>query len=222
MLCPLFYPPLKTEQLLFVGMNPSSSKEVAKVVQNDPDLGCDYYEFFHFKNANSMNFQRAQQIEGLLKQKYPFFSCFKMVSSEANLEWEHVDLFFFRQTSQQQFKTRIFANEMLGQLNEFGHDQLELSAWLIRQLKPRIIVVANALASRIFQRKFETRFVEEFGFYLTKIGDVDTPTFFCSMLTGQRALDKFSFERLKWHVRFALRQEPPARIVDNEHPCSQL
>ncbi|MEK7256563.1 MAG: hypothetical protein AAB316_17540, partial [Bacteroidota bacterium] len=30
----------------------------------------------------------------------------------------------------------------------------------------------------------------------------DIPVFFTSMLAGQRALDKGSFERLKWHLKW--------------------
>lgn len=209
-LCPLFYPPLATERLLFVGMNPSSSNQVAQVVQNDPDLRCDYYDFFHFRNADTMDLRRAQQIEELLKLKYPFFSRFKNVSAEAKLEWEHVDLFFFRHTAQHQFRARIFEDVDSLTLNEFGRDQLKLSTWLIRHLKPRVIVVANALASRIFLGAFKTKFSEEFGFHFTKLGTLDVPTFFSAMLTGRQPLDRFSFERLKWHIRFALRHAQPS------------
>jgi hypothetical protein len=31
------------------------------------------------------------------------------------------------------------------------------------------------------------------------------PIFFTSMLTGQRALDKGSYARLIWHIKYALR-----------------
>ena len=30
-------------------------------------------------------------------------------------------------------------------------------------------------------------------------------TFFTSMLTGQRALDRYSYQRLKWHIKEVLR-----------------
>jgi hypothetical protein len=209
-LCPLVYPAVKTGCLLFVGMNPSSSKKVSALVRTSPFPTCDYYDFFHFKNSEKLELPKAQQIEEWIKDRFPFFTRFKEISEETKLDWEHVDLFFFRQTKQHEFKSRIFEDVGTLSLNEFGRDQLKLSSWLIRQLKPRLIVVANALASRIFLQEFSTRFDEEFGFYQTKLGDTEVPTFFSAMLTGRQPLDEFSFERLKWHIRFATKVSPVA------------
>ncbi len=76
---------------------------------------------------------------------------------------------------------------------------------------PKIIVVDNTLA-RTFLGKdkvgevdiwldYEFKFDEEIGTYLWN----NIPVFFTSMLTGQRALDNGSFERLKWQVKRALK-----------------
>ena len=44
-------------------------------------------------------------------------------------------------------------------------------------------------------------FDDKIGTYKITLNEKSVPVFFSSMLTGQRALDKGSFERLKWHVK---------------------
>ena len=55
---------------------------------------------------------------------------------------------------------------------------------------------------------FDFVFDEKLGTHkIVNNSDLDnTPVFFTSMLTGQRALDKGSFERLNWHINFVLNQ----------------
>ena len=42
---------------------------------------------------------------------------------------------------------------------------------------------------------------DENGHYFTNIGREKIPTFLSGMLTGQRALDNYSLERLGWHIK---------------------
>ena len=86
-------------------------------------------------------------------------------------------------------------------LNEFGSKQIDLSKRLIEMSKPRLIVVANALASRIIKEQFSAEFDDEKGCHYVELNGVDVPVFLCSMLTGQRAMDNFSYARLKWHIK---------------------
>ncbi len=53
---------------------------------------------------------------------------------------------------------------------------------------------------------YEFMFDDEIGTYRikTKGNLFDTPVFFTSMLSGQRAMDNGSFERLQWHINFVL------------------
>ena len=69
---------------------------------------------------------------------------------------------------------------------------------------PKIVIVANAFASDIFQQEFRCVFDDRFGCHFFKINEKKIPVLFTSMLTGQRALDKGSFLRLKWQIRMIL------------------
>ena len=74
---------------------------------------------------------------------------------------------------------------------------------LLHDSQKRIIVVNNAFARDIIMNKitglaegYSMKFDEKLGTY----GYKNNIFFFTSMLTGQRALDKGSFERLIWHI----------------------
>jgi hypothetical protein len=53
---------------------------------------------------------------------------------------------------------------------------------------------------------FEFEFRDEFGTNVITNEPIlkNVPIFFTSMLTGQRALDNGSYERLIWHMKFVL------------------
>lgn len=83
--------------------------------------------------------------------------------------------------------------------NPFIRDQIELTNDLIRALTPKIIVIENAFVARILKEKLELEWDDKIGTY--RFNQV-TPTFISGMLTGGRALDSGSYERLKWHLKF--------------------
>jgi len=64
---------------------------------------------------------------------------------------------------------------------------------------PEVIVVANAKASKIFKQeyKMDDKMNKSTGFYFK--GEI--PIFFSGMLSGRRALDIHSRERLIWHIK---------------------
>ena len=87
---------------------------------------------------------------------------------------------------------------------KFLMEQLAITKEIIVKATPSIIVVNNAYTSRkIKQGIFHCEFDNEIGTYrLNEDGLNDIPIFFISMLTGQSALDKGSYERLIWHIKF--------------------
>jgi hypothetical protein len=85
-------------------------------------------------------------------------------------------------------------------LKPFGQKQLEISLRMIEEAKPICIVVANALASDIYLKNRNPRFMPSRGCNEADIDGRSVPLFFSSMLTGQRALDRHSRKRLVWHV----------------------
>ena len=95
----------------------------------------------------------------------------------------------------------LFKNELS---RDFFEQQLIISKEIIEMTKPKVIIVNNSLARDYFQ--FETLFDKLIGTPRIINNQVleGTPVFFTSMLTGQRALDLGSYERLKWHIKQVL------------------
>jgi hypothetical protein len=202
-LMPLFYPSLKEDAILFVGLNPSFSKKgYSSLLRGTAFSNLELQVFYHWRNRESFDLDMELAIEQIGRNNYPYFKKFKDIASHANLDWEHIDLFFYRETSQTQFKQKIYNGQLL---MDFGQKQLELSKMLILEAKPRVIVVANAFASSLFQQQFpDVKFDERYGYHRTLLEDRAVPTFFASMLTGRRAMDVYSYQRLRWHIKQAV------------------
>lgn len=97
----------------------------------------------------------------------------------------------------------------------FINGQFEISKKIIAKAAPKVIVVSNSKARDFLKNKegkndlgFDFKFDEELG--TEKIINHSTlegvPVFFTSMLTGQRALDLGSYDRLIWHIEYALKK----------------
>ena len=174
---------LAIQSILFVGINPSNSDNSFKK------------EFYYSPQDAS---------------HHKYFKKFNDVSKKVNLHWTHVDLLFIRKTEQKMIE-RI--EQDYGQTGmDFISEQLNISKEIIELSQPKIIVVNNTLARKYLGEKskyycgFQFTFNHELGTYLIcnskKLENV--PVFFTSMLTGQRALDNGSYERLIWHIQFVL------------------
>lgn len=129
-------------------------------------------------------------------------------------KWTHLDIFVFRETDQ-----NFVENKLLKSDNgvAFLFEQLMVARDRILHIRPKAIIVSNALV-RMFtgkERGFDRNGKEfgiwmDFSFQFDKAIGTDvivkpaelkgTPVFFSSMLSGQRALDKGSKERLVWHI----------------------
>lgn len=162
--------------LLFIGINPSSSKDQVE------------YESYNLEQNNNV---------------HPYFKKFEDLAQKCEMDWTHLDLLFFRETNQN------YIQEILGTENgkNFIWEQLQISNNLIRKSNPKIIVVCNTQA-RTFLGKdkqgnknewlnYNFKFDDNLGTYLWD----GIPVFFSGMLSGQRALDIGSYERLKWHIK---------------------
>lgn len=167
---------IEENALLFIGINPSSSKTQTQ------------FDKYKLEQRNN---------------NHPYFKKFEDISEHCQLAWTLIDLLFFRETNQ------AVIYEILSKPNGANYifEQLKISDQLIRSSKPRAIIVSNALA-KVFLGKekqknkniwlnYEFIFDEKIGTYTWQ----KIPIFFCSMLTGQRALDIGSYERLKWQIK---------------------
>jgi hypothetical protein len=178
----------QNKDLLFIGINPSYDERHKDSTYYPVDKTLLTIPYFIAMN----NFAKA------------------ITNSEetTELNWTHIDLLFFRETEQN--KIHDILKTETGR--QFVYNQLMVADKLIRYAKPKVIMVCNALA-RVFMGKEKDK-EKNTGIWMDyefifddKIGThrwEGNPVFFSSMLSGQRALDKGSLERLEWQVKKAL------------------
>lgn len=190
----------------------------------------DYDEFVFFKNSyysndevieNSLlfiglnpSFRKGDEI---LEEKFyqltqenhtdPYFNKFQDISNHTKLPWAHIDMLYCRETKQD--KVYELSKSALG--TKFIREQLSITNQILEQVNPKIIVVTNSLARWFIgyddQHWLNHRFEFDKNIGTKRIITEDSklkgiPIFFTSMLSGQRALDNGSFDRLKWHIDF--------------------
>ena len=173
-------------------------------------------EYLTFSNLNMDNldhwlnalipFQEAlmgkKAIEGV--KKIPYFKAFDSIASDIDYsgetEWEHYDLFSFRYTTQKTIERVIESGAKRDdpKLMFYLNESLNRFKSIISKHKFKAIVIVNAYASRILKNELALSWNEEIGTYQY---ENDMPVFLSGMITGQRALDTGSLERLKWHLR---------------------
>lgn len=205
---PLFYGDLKKDKLLFVGMNPSFSLRGFRTILKDTEYAdIDPPTFFKWSNisSNLALIDDCIKVEEYAYKNYsPYFGRFVEMARQVGLEWQHIDLFLWKETSQTNFMDRVRTK---GKLNEFGLDQIKLFEEILVDVEPKCVVVANATGSEILREyiKGDLSWDEERGFHWFTRGGKKIPMFFTSMLSGQRSLDRWSYERLIWHIKQATR-----------------
>lgn len=203
---PLFYNELTTGALLFVGVNPSFSPRGFNSVLKDTEYkDINPETFFTWKNisSNPKYIEDCLVIDRYAFDKHSYFKRMEDISKRLDIPWYHIDTFLYRETSQKDFISKIYTKS---KLNDFGRDQLEIFKELLHDTKPKAVVIANAFASGVIQQEFKDKlsYSKEKGYHHLILNDVSIPIFFTSMLTGQRALDTGSYERLVWHIRKAV------------------
>lgn len=203
---PFLHHELYKNAVLFIGINPSYSRKQILIAFKRIN-GYEQYlnsidEYFSFKNYDKYKkahknydiIRRAENRSEINKAQY--FNKFNDLAMQVGSDWEHIDLFNIRLTKQKEVKKLSKVN------SDFFDQQVKINLELLKSLKPRMIIVVNALASKIIKSKFDFTFNEKVGTYTVKISNKVVPVFFSGMLSGQRALDLETLERLKWHLRF--------------------
>jgi hypothetical protein len=190
---------IKKDALLIIGINPSFGKG-AQISQNDMPIG--FYANKTDADANDIS----------------YWLKIKELANYADVKWSHLDLLFIRETNQKTIEKLCISNPA------FIQDQLNISFEIIKKSHPKMIIVTNSFASEFFGKKkakhfkfdkiwqgydfaFEgenSNFDQEIGTYNIDLNGKKTPIVFSGMLSGQRALDIGSFERLKWQVKMIL------------------
>lgn len=200
---PLLPKSIDENSVLFVGINPSFNEN--NVPANEKPI-----YFYDKLNEDKKDIQYFEKIKEVAKY------C-------NNTKWSHLDMLFIRETKQKNIE------ELCKKEIEFINQQLNISFAIIEIVRPKIIIVINSFASEFFGkmkqkhskfekiwqgydlffekdniRKKDSTFDPVIGTYRIDIAGVQTPIIFSSMLSGQRALDLGSLERLKWQIKFII------------------
>lgn len=168
---------LPHNDVLFIGMNPAFNKE------DKPD------RFFYniYPPINQYFNEIVKFSNKALKYNNP----------------SHHDLLFIRHTKQSDV-LKLFDDTSY---KEFFKRQLDISTEIIKKLSPKLIVVLNAGARRLFETMFdadkECKYDEGIGAFRFII-DKSTPVLFSRMLSGTSPLDRGSRRSLRWHIQFIL------------------
>jgi hypothetical protein len=207
-LIPLFQQEPTKNCLLFVGLNPSfNPADMSRLIEQYLRLSIDVYTYFRWVLRREIDMALLAKMDQVSKQHHRYFGRCREMSKFLGIPWEHIDLLFWRETSQAELRHVLFQNWQKRALNEFGQEQLELAMLLLELVMPTCVVVINALASDLYKRHRSLKFSASRGCYLDYIAGRETPVFLSGMLTGQRAIDRFSYERLLWHVARELRKQ---------------
>lgn len=176
--------------IIFIGLNPSLDEKTKIELEKNSEKSLKYYD---------------------LDGEHKYFKKFPAIAEYVNLPWGHLDLLYFKETNQESIN-KTLNNQMVV---SFIYKQLMVTKVIIDKLltdnKPKIFVVNNSLAREFLGKdrpnsylddqphwmNYRFKWNDELGTYLCN----EHPFFFTSMLTGQRALDNGSFERLKWHIK---------------------
>jgi len=210
---PSLLPELKTNTLLFIGINPSCSYLEEKLETIGSDLTTE--EFLEWTYSlteekreeikDERRVSRGQDEESAYGYFKPFYKISRDVMNDEH-EWEHLDVFRTIASNEEDLTERLKMNSEGKELSEFGEKQFEFFHELLKKLNPQIIVVQNAKASKIIKHRLninDNNFRKKQGFHIKKVNKRDVPIFFSGMLSGHRALDTGSKKRLIWHIKKA-------------------
>jgi len=193
-LMPLLYSEFKKNGFLFIGINPSYGKKAQNKNLTYEDITDEKInETIEFENKfvpgvlfnNDKNDEKVNQL-------YPYYKKPTKLAKEIDpkLNVQFIDLYQKRKTNQKEIESEI------NLYPEFFDNQLEITKEIVSIVKPKIIVVINAKASDTINAKWEIKKESKTClYYYNKI-----PIFFSGMLSSQRALDNYNYERLKWHI----------------------
>jgi len=184
------YPFLGQEGLLFVSLNPSFvEKEIRKILDQDKQISHynprSLFEWKYFEKTKD----DIIKIESKMRDERKLhFKKIKYISDRLGCSnYANVDLFFYRQTEQNEIEKLFFKSKNVKKKNKdfslendltlFAQRQLEHSKTLITEyIRPKIIVVANTTASKIYYKKYDLGSLCQGGYYMSNLNGYKIPT----------------------------------------------
>jgi len=191
--------------LIFIGINPSMTNKVKQRLIEKNDISCEF---------NKLNYD--------VNLDYRYFKKFFDVAEKTKMNWGHIDLLFHRETNQKKVIRLLKTQRGI----DFIHKQCMISKIILDKIidtsTHRIFVVNNTLARDLLGEYhlskptkkskhwigYDFVWSEDFGTYIYK----NVAFLFTSMLTGQRALDNGSYQRLIWHINYIKRKQRIGQI----------
>lgn len=183
---------INNPDVLFIGINPAyrEDRPVSKQAYTKPANKPGYFRPFH-------------KMEEDFKTNY-----------KREISWSHLDLLAIRETQQSYVDNFLFKSKVGV---DFIMEQLAVAKEIIAHLKPKVIVASNVLARELLGRNkkvladgravgvwmdYQFEFDQALGTdkVITEDSLNGTPVFFTAMLSGQKALDRGTFQRLVWHI----------------------
>lgn len=181
------------DTIMFIGINPSFDTKN----KNHP-----FFQYSNYKpgkrvDCASINFDYDTD-------DIPYFNAFRLIMRdlrdkyEIENAWGHIDLTFFRETNQKIVEKYFYNQDQ--SINSFIWRQVELALGILKHINPALIVVTNAFACKVLSTfnlgNLEKTFDKETCTYTL----FDSTLLKASMLSGSRAMDVGSRERLIWHI----------------------
>lgn len=210
-LLPLLLSPIEKGALLFVGFNPSFT---ANKESNDPEVNKKYLdsqETYQYREIVSQDISTilADGKESL--EKYPYFKKMHEITQEIHQAYRHIpsklqhlDLFFIRDTNQKKAEKLLLNEGGNGdRFTPFGRAQFDLFIAALRLAEPACVVVSNARSSHLLRAELGLKKVGSPALYY-KSDEFEIPFHLGSMISGQRAMDIFSVDRLKYAIHSSL------------------
>lgn len=217
---PQFFVPVDTspnkELILYVGLNPSfSDRNFSVLAKKIKDK--DKKTWFLMKSRTKVNsfyaygkaeitknyLTQLEEINRIFVENFPYFAKIKKIAGDCRLILSVTDLFLMRETSQKEVRKITFSDKKEQKLTDFAKRQIKIFFEIVQAINPRVILVGNALASSILKNYMNKSITwnDHLGTYIANINSRVVPIFFSGMLSGQRALDNHSMERLEWQIK---------------------
>lgn len=195
---------LQKSDLVFVGMNPSFNKKwVGSKIKKLGTSACGIKpdDLFTWDGSKSYT-QDIIELDNAGEKSHAYHEALtrfaKSVDESLENTYTSLDLYAWRQTSQKEF-----INHVLPSNATFFEAQEDLFFEILKDIDPKVVVVANAAVCHFLKKKYPFVFDKKDGGY--RLASSDGPVYiFSGMLSGGRALDIYSRERMSWHVRKVL------------------
>lgn len=224
---PTFLTNIKKSSLTIIGCNPSLNKNGYKnCFKGTKYEDLDFFkrisrtENINFAHDFQANILELHDIEREIGSKHPYALKLHDVAKKIGVkdfknDVTVLDLFFIRDTNQKNIEKRLKqkisnTRPVKYEFTTFAEEQIKISMEALRLSDPYLILIANAKASNIFiEFNKDKIYSKQFGdlkCYMFEFYGRNVPIFFSSMLSGQRALDIFSLERLIWDMTQTLKK----------------